>query len=197
MTYPADLRLDAPSEVANWRPLAHWIMALPHVIIAGVLSNVAGVLAAVSWFIILFTGRLPDGIAQFQSLVLRYEARTYSYVFWLREPYPEFEFEMTAADPGGDPIRVDIMPQLENRNRATVGFRFILVIPILIFLALVAIAGFVAIVVAFFAVLFTGRWPDGIRRFVLDVARLSLRVNAYSRLLVDDYPPFALDAGAS
>lgn len=101
-----------------------WVIAIPHLLIASVLSNVAGALAFVSWFIIVFTGRLPDGIAGFQCLVLRYEARAYSYMLWLREPYPPFEFEMTPADPGTDPVRVDIAPQLEDRDRLTVGLRF-------------------------------------------------------------------------
>jgi hypothetical protein len=192
MSQPVDLQLDAPPEVANWRPLVHWILAIPHLAIVYVLQNVAEVLAVISWFIILFTGRLPDGIARFQCLVLRYEARAYSYAFWLREPYPPFEFDMTAADPGNDPIRVDITPQLEDRNRLTVGLRLLWVIPIALFAALVALLACVLVVVAFFAVLFTGRWPDGIRRFVVGASRLLLRVNAYARLLVDDYPPFAL-----
>lgn len=196
MSYPVDLRLDAPTEVANWRPLVHWLLAIPHLLVASVLSNLAGVLALISWFIIVFTGALPDGIARFQCLALRYEARAYSYVLWLREPYPPFEFEMTSDDPGTDPIRVDIAPQLENRNRLTVGLRFLWIIPILIFTAIVVFIACLAMVVAFFAVLFTGRWPEGVRRFILNAGRLTLRTNAYGRLLVDDYPPFALDGSA-
>jgi hypothetical protein len=196
-SYPVDLQLDAPAKVANWRPLVHWILALPHLLIANVLGDVAGVLAFISWFIIVFTGRLPEGIARFQCLVLRYQFRTYSYTLWLRESYPPFEFEMTAADPGTDPLRVEIAPQLENRNRLTVALRLIWIIPILVYAALIAIALWFALIVAFFAVLFTGRWPEGVRRFVLNSARLLLRVNAYGLLLVDDYPPFALDEGGS
>ena len=193
MTYPVDLRLVAPDKVANWRPLVHWLLGLPQLIIANVLNDVAGVLAFVSWFIILFTGRLPDGIAKFQCMVLRYEARTYSYVLWLREPYPPFEFDMTAADPGTDPIRVDIAPQLENRNRLTVGLRLIWIIPILLWAIVIAIVTLFASIVGFFAVLFTGHWPEGLRRFMVNAFRLGARVNAYARLVVDDYPPFALD----
>ncbi len=193
MTYPADFQLDAPVEVANWRPLVHWLLVIPHTLIAGVLNQVASVLALVSWFIIVFTGALPEGIARFQCMVIRYETRIYSYVFWLRESYPVFEYEMTASDPGGDPVRVDLVPQLENRNRVTVGFRLLLVIPIAIFVAVLAIAVWLVVLVGFFAVLFTGRWPEGLRRFVVNFGRLVMRVNTYARLLVDDYPPFALE----
>lgn len=195
MTYPADLRVEAPLEVANWRPLVQWLLGIPHLIVASILSDVAGVLAFISWFIILFTGRLPQGIADFQCMILRYEARAYSYALWLREGYPPFEFPLSADDPGTDPVRVDLQPQLEDRNRLTVGLRFLWIIPIALFTAVVGIVAFFAVVIAFFAVLFTGRWPEGIHRFVVNAARLLLRVNAYGRLLVDDYPPFALEEG--
>src|SRR5690606_37037219 len=116
MPHPADLRLDAPLEVANWRPLVHWLLALPHLLIAGVLGQVAGVVAFVSWFIIVFTGKLPAGIADFQSLAIRYQARAYSYAAFLRESYPAFEFEVSQPDPGTDPLVVDITAELEDRN---------------------------------------------------------------------------------
>jgi hypothetical protein len=192
MSYPVGLELDAPPEVANWRPVVQWILAIPHLVIANVLGDVAGVLAVVSWFIIVFTGKLPEGIANFQCMVLRYEMRTYSYALWLREPYPPFEFDMAATDPGSDPVRVEIAPQLEGRNRLTVAFRFLWIIPIALFTALVVIAAVFVLIAAFFAVVFTGRWPDRLRSFVIGAARLSVRVNAYGRLLSDDYPPLSL-----
>jgi hypothetical protein len=193
MTYPADFELDAPLEVANWRPLVHWLLAIPHLIIVNVLGYVAQALAFISWFIILFTGKLPEGIANFQVMVLRYSARTYSYAGFLREDYPAFAFDMVAADPGGDPVRVDVRPQLDGRNRLTVGLRLLWMIPIALFTALVMLAAYVVVVIAFFAVLFTGRWPEGMRTFVVGAGRLSVRLGTYAYLLVDDYPPFALD----
>lgn len=196
MSYPADLKLEAPLAVANWRPLVHWLLAIPHLIVANVLSNVAGVLSFISWFIIVFTGRLPEGIANFQCMTLRYEMRAYSYALWLREDYPAFEFELTPTDPGTDPVRVDITPQLEDRNRLTVGLRFLWIIPIALFTCIVGFVAYLAMFVSFFAVLLTGRWPEGLHRFVVNTARLVLRVSAYGRLLVDDYPPFELDGGA-
>lgn len=191
--YPVQLSLDAPLEVARWRPLVHWLLAIPHLIIVSILGNIATALAVISWFIILFTGKMPAGIANFQSMVLRYEMRTYTYAYWMREAYPPFEFDVTTTDPATDPTRVDVAPQLEGRNRLTVGLRIIWAIPIVIFLAVVAIAAWFALIAAFFVVLFTGRWPEGLRGFVLGVARLAVRVNAYTRLLVDEYPPFSLD----
>ena len=60
-------------------------------------------------------------------------------------------------------------------------------------LTLLGIALFVAGVIGFFAVLFTGRWPAGARKFVLGVVRWWLRVESYLVLLHDEYPPFSLN----
>jgi Domain of unknown function (DUF4389) len=90
-------------------------------------------------------------------------------------------------------VRVGVIPQLESRNRVTVGFRLILVIPQLIVLTLLAIAEGLVLVIAFFAVLFRGRWPVSLRQFTVGVLRWWLRVEAYLLLLTDEYPPFALN----
>jgi hypothetical protein len=188
-----ELELDAPLEIANWRPLVHWLLVIPHSVIAGILGYLAGVIALISWVIILFTGTLPEGLAKVQCLVIRYQARTYSYMLWLREPYPAFDFSMTGTDPGGDPLRVTIDPQLTDRNRLTVGLRFIWAIPIAIFLGLVMIVGYFVAFFGFFIVLFTGKWPEGMRTFMVGILRLGARVGAYVYLLDDEYPAFSLD----
>ena len=191
--YPATLTFDPPERVKNWRPLVNWLLAIPQLLVAGALRYVAQLLAVVSWFIILFTGRLPGELANFQVMYMRYYVRVAAFAGFLREEYPPFAFAMTPGDPGGDArVHVDVVPQLESRNRLTVGFRFILAIPQLIVLALLAIAQILVLVIAFFAVLFTGRWPAGLRQFTMGVLRWWLRVESYLLLLTDAYPPFAL-----
>ncbi len=192
--YPATFTFDASERVANWRPLVNWLLAIPHLLVVTALRYVAQVLAVVSWFIILFTGRLPTELANFQVMYMRYYLRTGVFAGFLREEYPPFAFAMAPTDPGGDlRVRVDVIPQLEARNRITVGFRLILVIPQLVVLGLLAIAEVVVFVIAAFAVLFTGRWPAGLREFIVGVMRWWLRVEAYLLLLTDEYPPFALN----
>jgi hypothetical protein len=192
--YPATLTFDPPAQVAHWRPLVNWLLAIPHLLIVNALRSVSQLLAVISWFIILFTGRLPAELANFQVMYMRYYVRTGVFAGFLRGEYPPFAFAMTANDPGTDSrLRVDVAPQLENRNRVTVGFRLILAIPQLIVLALLLIAQLVVLVIAFFAVLFTGRWPAGLRDFTIGVMRWWLRVEAYLLLLTDEYPPFALN----
>ena len=191
--YPATLTFDPPEKVANWRPLVNWLLAIPHYIVLYALQIMSRAVGVISWFAIVFTGKLPEGLANVQVMYMRYNLRTYTFAGFMREEYPPFGFATSASDPGDDPrVRVDIRPQLTDRNRATAFFRIILVIPHFVVLAALFIASFVVTVIAFFAVLFTGRWPAGMRDFVVNVWRWGLRVNTYFLLLTDEYPPFAL-----
>ncbi len=191
--YPATLTFDPPERVANWRPVVQWFLAIPHFMVLYALRTVVEILAVISWFIIVFTGRFPDGIAKVQAMFLRYQARVTIYGGFLQEEYPPFNFDTTSPDPGDvSRLRVDVRPELENRNRVTVGFRLILAIPQAIVLVALWIAAVIVFVIGFFAVLFTGRWPKGLRDFVVNVVRYQLRFEAYLLLLTDRYPPFAL-----
>jgi hypothetical protein len=193
-SYPATLSYDPPQRVANWRPLVQWFLAIPHWAVLYAMRTVVEVLAVISWFIILFTGKLPESIANFQAMYLRYQARVTTYGGFLREEYPPFGFATSSPDPGDVPrLRIDVRPELENRNRLTVAFRLILAIPHAIVLVGLFIASLVVFVIGFFAVLFTGRWPEGMRNFVVNVMRYQLRFETYLSLLVDAYPPFALN----
>lgn len=192
--YPATFTFDPPETIANWRPLVQWLLAIPHLIVLNVLGSVSQVISVISWFVILFTGELPEGLANVQVMYVRYALRTYTYVGFMREEYPPFSFNTVVADPGDDPrVRVDVQPQLTDRNRLTVGLRIIWLIPQLIVLAALFIALWVVVLIAFFAVLFTGKWPAGMRAFVLKVMAWGLRVQVYGLLLTDVYPPFSLD----
>jgi hypothetical protein len=191
--YPATFALEAPTTMARWRPLVHWLLVIPHFIVLYVLQMVASVVALVSWFIIVITGRLPEGLATLQTMILRYGMRTSTYGGFLYEDYPPFDFTTSAADPGGSPITVDFEPELEDRNRLTVAFRFILAIPLYFVAMLLGIVAWCVWFVGFFAVIITGSWPAGMRRFIERVLNYGLRVNAYVFLLTDRYPPLYLD----
>jgi hypothetical protein len=137
---------------------------------------------------------LPEGLAKLQCLFIRYNNRATAYAGFLREEYPPFVYEMMAPDPGEYPsVQTGFAPELEDRNRLTVGFRLILAIPQLIVLAFLGIAVIVVWIIGFFAVLFTARWPEGLRTFVVGVMRWYTRVEAYVSLLTDEYPPFSLE----
>ncbi|MEZ5282625.1 MAG: DUF4389 domain-containing protein [Acidimicrobiales bacterium] len=193
MNYPATFELEAPLQIARWRPLVNWLMAIPHMIIAQALNYATQFVAVIAWFAILFTGKLPVGLGNFMAMSVRYGERAYTFAGYLYEDYPPFGFDMQGADPGGSPVISNFDIAFENRNRLTVAFRIILAIPALLFVAVVGIVAAILWVISFFAILFTGAWPQGMRDFVLKSMRLSHRVNAYMFLLTDEYPPFSLD----
>lgn len=191
--YPATFEVDRPDRIANWRPLVQWLLAIPHLLILNALQTVSRVVAVVSWFAIVFTGKLPDGLARLQSLYIRYNNRTIAYAGFLRDEYPPFAYDTVAPEPGDyPPVRTGFAPELDDRNRVTVGFRLILAIPQIIVVLILGVAAIVAWVIGLFAVLFTGRWPEGLRAFVAGVMRWGTRVEAYVGLLTDTYPPFSL-----
>lgn len=193
MSYPATIDARTPEQLDRWRPLVQWILAIPHLIIAWALEYVTGAVAVVSWFVILFTGRLPAGLANFQVMILRYTTRAETYAGFLFDDYPAFDFTMSADEPGGSPLELQVEPALGDRNRLTVGLRILWCIPALLYAVLIAIVGIVCWFLAFFAVLFTGRWPEALRSWVMKMLRVSTRLNAYILLLTDEYPPFATD----
>jgi hypothetical protein len=192
--YPVTLTFDPPAEVARWRPLVAWLLVIPHLIVLSIVSWVAGVVAVIAWFITLITGALPPGLAGVLSMVVRYQARVALYASFLKEEYPPFTFETTPADPGDDArVHLVVEPQLEDRNRLTVFFRAILVFPHMLMLGFLGIGVMFVMVYAFFAVLFTQRWPEGARSFVVGYFRWNSRAMGYYYLLTDEWPPIALD----
>ncbi len=97
---------------------------------------------------------------------------------------------MNEASSTAHPIGLIVTDDL-RRSRLTVFFRLLLVIPHLIWLSLWGIVAELAVLVAWFAALFTGRVPDGLHGFIAGFLRYSTRVNSYMLLLANPYPPFS------
>jgi hypothetical protein len=192
--YPATFTFDPPEKVTNWRPLVNWLLAIPHFAVLYALRILGQVVAVISWFMIVFTGNMPDSFANIQAMWMRYEQRTYTFALFMREEYPPFAFATTTADDGQDSrVRVDVQPVLTDRNRMTVGLRIFYVIPHVIALIGLGIYAAILALINFFIVLFTGSWNPGMRDTVIKVQRWYVRVQAYFLLLTDEYPPFTLD----
>jgi hypothetical protein len=151
----------------------------------GVLGVAAYLLAIVSWVLIVLGRNHPQGIREFTRFYMRWRVRALSYMMLLEDQYPPF----------GDapyPASIEIAEPVLPRNRVTVGFRVFLAIPHFIALFFVLFAWWITAVVAWFAILITGAYPDGLYEFGVGALRWLLRVEAYMLLLVDDYPPFSL-----
>ncbi len=191
--YPIRLDVSTDNKVARWRVFVQWILAIPHFIIMYFLGIASYAVAIINWFAILFTGKAPEGLYNFQVMVLRYGVRTYGYAGLLTEEFPAFDFESTPADTSGYPLQLSADPNPSDRNRVTVFFRLFMVIPHLFALTIVSIAAAFVYLIAWFAILFTGRFPVGMRNFTISFSRWYVRVMGYYVLITDEYPPFSLD----
>src|SRR5262249_45991978 len=152
------------------------LLAIPHVAILWALQFVVRILFFISFFTVLFTKKNP--FVGFQSMVMRYGWRTFSFVWWMRNEYPPFDFTPTAADDGVDQASV-VVREPGEMNRWLVLVKWLLLIPHYIVLALLGIGVAVVLLINFFIVLFTGRWNEGMRNFVVGVLRWYTRVDGY------------------
>ena len=192
--YPAQLEFHNDAPMARWRPLVQWLLAIPHLVIAYALSTLRNVLTLISFFTVLFTKQIPRPLFDVMAMTFRYEWRATSYALFLHEDYPAFDFQPAAADDGLDAHSVVTFTYPEELSRWQPLVKWLLAFPHYVALIFLSIGAVLAILVGFFAVLFTGEYPEGIRDFVVGVSRWSLRVQAYVGLLTDEYPPFALTA---
>jgi hypothetical protein len=193
-SYPARLGLEAPLEVRNWRPLVHWLLAIPQLLVVRALQGLRQILTLIALFTVLFTKTIPDSLFNMIVMTRRYAWRVSTYFVWMRESYPPFSFTMTPQDDGIDPawLSVDYPQEL---NRWAPLYKWLLAIPHYIVLVFLFVGAVFAALASFFAVLFTGRYPQGLRTYLIGVSRWSLRVSAYAGLLRDEYPPFSLQDG--
>jgi hypothetical protein len=182
-------------QIARWRPLVQWLLAIPHLLIAYALSSLRSVLTLVAFFAVLFTRRIPRPLFDAIAMTFRYEWRATSYALFLHEAYPPFDFQPAADDDGADPHTVVTFTYPEQMSRWKPLYKWLLAIPHYFVLLALTIAAVFVVIAGFFAVVFTGEYPAGMRNFLVAVYRYSLRVQAYVGLLTDQYPPFALSAG--
>jgi hypothetical protein len=138
----------------------------------------------ISWFAIMFTKRYPRGLWDMAMTYMRWRANVVTYAALLRDEYPPF-------GEGDYPVIFQV-PYPEKSNRWTVALRLILVIPHVVVLLFVTLVWLATAIIAWFAILFTGRYPEGLFRFGVGTMRWTLRVQAYLYLMRDEYPPFSL-----
>lgn len=196
--YPVTMLVDTPAKERNRLSTAlRPILSIPHMILvgpgawfhrldsAGLLGAAAYVLAVVNWFSMLVTGESIDAIRDFQLYYLRWRTRAVAYMALFVDVYPPF---------GDGPYPASIqVAEPTVRDRASIAVRLFLAVPHLLVLFFLVLAWTLCTVVAWFAILFTARYPVSLFPFALGVMRWLLRVEAYLLLLVDEYPPFTLE----
>ena len=158
------------------------VLAIPHVIVGGLWGIVVGIVSLVQWVRIIITGSRSQGIWNMQNSWLSYATRVKCYQSYLFDAFPAF-----GATPRNEPVSYSFDFD-RDAGRLSTLFRVLLAIPAYILLLFLSIgAGFVGII-AWFALMIAGRFPDGMFGFVLKSRRLSARLTAYSLYMTDSYP---------
>ena len=184
--YPLRYDVEYPEELSRWLIFVKWLLVIPHTIILYALSVAAGVMGFIAFFAILFTKRYPRGLFDFVVNVNRWNANVMAYLMLFRDEYPPFSWE-----PGEYAVTYEV-DYPEEMNRWLPLVKWLLAIPHVIVLLLLFIAIYFVYIIAFFAILFTKRFPRGLFDFTVGVHRWNYRVSAYTALLRDEYPPFSL-----
>jgi hypothetical protein len=211
-SYPARLDIDYPEKLDRLTTFFRLIWAIPILIVLSVISatststatvvtrtgevvsratstggGIAFGLFGATLLMILFRRRYPRWWFDFAREFARFGARVGAYLALLTDQYPSTVDEQSVH------LEIDYPDVAADLNRWLPLVKWFLAIPHFIVLAVLAIGAFFAIIIAWFAILFTGRYPRGIFDYVVGVGRWGLRVEAYVSLLVTDrYPPFSL-----
>jgi hypothetical protein len=212
---PHPVRLDGEldPELSRWMWLVKWFLAIPHFIVLVFLWMAFFLLTVAAFFSVVFTGRYPRGIFEFNVGVVRWSWRVTFYAFTLgTDRYPPFSLD---PDPGY-PASFSVEYPEGGLSRGLVWVKWwLLAIPHYLVVTvfgggpawlswnenapggwamsggLIAILVFIAAIV----LLFTSRYPRSIFDLVMGLYRWSYRVIVYVALMRDDYPPFRLDTG--
>jgi hypothetical protein len=210
--YPLQLEGEL-SQLSRWLWLVKWLLIIPHVIVLAFLWVAFFVSSVAAFFAILFTGRYPRTIFDFNVGVLRWTWRVsyYSYSALGTDRYPPF----TLADDPDYPARLSVAyPQSLSRGLVLVKW-WLLALPHYLIIGVFtgsAFAGYsqasnhdawaygggligLLVLIAGIVLVFAGRYPRGLYDLVMGMNRWVFRVGAYAALMTDRYPPFRLDMG--
>lgn len=210
--YPATLEIDYQDRLGRASTIFRVILILPIAIILWILTSgsetitqrvngsgevvgsttstgagIVGALFVVTVLMLLFQKRYPKWWFDFNLALMRFINRVGIYFLLLTDRYPSTEDEQN--------LHLDVpYPDAQRLNRGLPLVKWFLAIPHYFILFFLYIAVFVVTVIAWFAIIFTGRYPMAFFTFVVGVLRWSWRVHAYAILLATDrYPPFSLD----
>jgi len=202
-SYPVQFDVDVPTRPLNRLSTALRIFAaIPILIVLGLLSrdamqsgdhqttttfaSGAGLLFLPIVLMLLFRQKYPRWWYDWNVNLLRFSNRVTAYLALLDDRYPSTDEEQSVH------LNLDY-PDARQLNRWLPLVKWFLAIPHFIVLIFLWIGALVAVVVAWFAIVFTGRYPQNLFRFVVGVLRWTNRVTGYAFLLVtDQYPPFQL-----
>ncbi len=175
-----------PQRLSRLLIFVKWLLLLPHLLVLWVLQIVVSIVSFIAFFAILITGRYPKELWDISLSILRWHVRVSVYAALMRDEYPPF----------GDqsyPIRLE-MVYPTRLSRWKIFVKWLLIIPHTVALWVLGILSGLATVIAWFAILITGKYPRTLFDFNVGVLRWSTRVSIYVLLMSDVYPPFMLES---
>jgi hypothetical protein len=184
--YPARLSVEYEEPLNRFLPLVKWLLAIPHYILLFILYFAAIFTLIWAFFVVLFTGRYPLQVFYFLVGVMRWSARVNAYVLLMTDRYPPFTLE---ADPE-DTVKLEVDYPEEGVERWRPLVAWLLAIPYLIAASVISYIAQLLVFFAFFAILFTRRFPRGMFEIVEVSLRWIVRGYAYWAFMVTRYPPF-------
>ena len=194
--YPVNIRGELTIPPGQWVWIFKWLLAIPHYIVLCFLSVASVVCWVIALFAILFTGKYPKGLFDFNLGVLRWWWRVgfYSYQALGTDKYPPFSLD---PDPNY-PADLDVKYPEKLSNGLVLVKWWLLAIPHWIIVGFFqGYRGFglvtVLALISGIILLFTGKYPPDIFKLVIGLDRWSFRLYGYALLMTDEYPPFRLD----
>jgi Domain of unknown function (DUF4389) len=157
-------------------------LAFPHLVWLSLWAVLAVLVAIFNWFAVLFSGISPQWAHRFLSRYLRYQMQVTAFLYLVGNPFPGF-----VGAPGKYPIELHLAER-ERQNRWTVFFRFVLAFPALLLAGVFGQLLLVIGILGWFASLFTGRMPLGLRNAGAYALRYIAQANAYFLLVTGAYP---------
>lgn len=194
--YPVSLVIDYPDRSLDRLTSALRVFTvIPIGVILGLLSGggsgqaaaAGGILTLPTLLMLIFRQKYPRWWFDWNVALTSFSYRVTAYLLLLRDEYPSTDDEQSVH------LRIVYPDAKLELNRWLPLVKWLLAIPHYIVLAVLGLAAFVCVVMAWFAILFTGRCPRALFDFVVGVLRWSFRVSAYAFILTtDSYPPFRL-----
>lgn len=179
---PVLVAVDGPAPQRRLTVALRPILAVPHLLALVAIGLLALPVAVAGWTAALVTGRLPRGVADVLSGVLRFQTRLVAYLFLLTDVYPPFSLRDDAY-----PVR--LTSQVGRLHRGAVAFRLLLALPAVVVAATVTYgASSGALVVTWFVVLVTGRVPPSLHQVFAAFVRYQARLLGYLTLVTAQYP---------
>lgn len=165
-------------------------MALPHLFLLIFLQLWSAILNFITFWVILFTGEFPEGMFKFQLNLRRWNLRLQARMMNLSDGYPAFGLESEDEN-----IIIELERPVKS-NRISILLRqifgiFYVLIPHVFCLYFVMIGMSFVQFIAFWVVLFTGKFPVGMHTFIVGVLRWQFRLDAFMSFMTDTYPPFS------